>query len=241
MKKIAVFVEGQTELIVVREFLLRKFTWEVNLLCLELYSQTLRKVPYEYESPQAKFFYQIVNIGNDKRVLSAILEREKSLWDAGFVKLIGLRDMYSQEYRERVKPNRIINAELNEQFIAEALKVVDGAKSPDKIHVCFSVMEIESWFLGMHKFLERTNPNYNPENISNAIGHKLEDIDPEITFFHASDVLDQVFSIDGNRYKKHESDVEAILKQLQAEDFQELYDSPKCNSFNKFHDEVLTT
>ena len=239
MKRIAVFVEGQTELITVREFLLKKFGWEVNVICLELYSQSLRPVPYKHENPNAEFSYQIVNIGNDKRVLSAILEREESLWKAGFLKLIGLRDMYSREYRERISPEKTIDNTLNQEFLTETKKIIEGAKSPDKIHLCFSIMEIEAWFLGMYKFFERVKPNYTEENISSKVGCDISRVDPELTFFHPSDILDQIFSIDGNRYKKRESNIEAILSQLKTEDFDELYSAPKCASFNIFHDALL--
>jgi hypothetical protein len=240
MQKIAVFVEGQTELITVREFLKKKYTYEVDILCLELYKNSFQTVPYENKNPNSKQYYQIHNIGNDKRVLSAIIEREKSFWEAGFIKLIGLRDMYSKEYKDANSPSQEINSILNIKVIEETKKIVDASTNkPNKIKVCFSVMEIEAWFLGMYKFFERYNPKYSAENINAALGVDISKIDPEKTFFHPSLVLDKVFSIDGKRYKKRESNVEAILNQLQNEDFEELYSSPKCSSFIIFHDELI--
>jgi hypothetical protein len=241
MKKIAVFVEGQTELITVRELVLKTFSWKVNVQCLELHSQSFKEVPYQYDNPEADIYYQIVNIGNDKRVMSAILEREQSLWTAGFDKLIGLRDMYSKEYREKVAPSKSISQVVNGEFIqAKDDLLAHKAIRPNRIRVCFSIMEIEAWFLCMYKFLERLNPALNSVGITNSIGDNIETIDPEVTFFHPSNVLATVFALGGDSYKKRESNIEAILSQLQNDDFEELYSSEKCNSFNVFYDELLS-
>jgi len=101
MKKIAIFVEGQTELITVREFLLREFDYTVKIECRTLFKPgKFNKAPYDYNSSDAEFHFQIVNVGNDTAVLQRILEREKHMWNSGYEKIIGLRDMYSQIYGE---------------------------------------------------------------------------------------------------------------------------------------------
>jgi hypothetical protein len=197
-------------------------------------------VPFKYENPNSDLFYQIINVGGDKRVLSAILDREEGFWKAGFIKIIGLRDMFSEEYRKRTNPARTISAELNQTFIQEAQKVLtERAKSPENIKLCFSVMEVEAWYIGMYQFFEKSNPLYTEANISAKLGTDVSQIDPETTFFHPASVLNDIFSISGNAYEKHATDIGSILSKLEAADFEELYAAAKCASYNSFQDALL--
>lgn len=100
-------------------------------------------------------------------------------------------------------------------------------------------MEIETWYLGMFKFLERSNPKYTEESISTVLGVDIAQVDPEDAFFHPADELDKIFTLDGNRYRKRESDIESILSNLEGKDFDDLYASEKYSSFNRFTDELL--
>ncbi len=104
MRKFAIFVEGQTELITTREFLLREFEYAVDIECRTLFKLSqLKKISYDYPNPSAEFHFQILNVGNDNAVLKRILDREQFMWNSGYEKIIGLRDMYSKAYREDSK------------------------------------------------------------------------------------------------------------------------------------------
>jgi hypothetical protein len=60
MRKFAIFVEGQTELITVRELLLKKFNYVVSIECITLFKKgNLRKVPYDFSNPNAQFHFLI--------------------------------------------------------------------------------------------------------------------------------------------------------------------------------------
>jgi len=118
MVKTAVFVEGQTELIFVREFLLRYFDYQdIRLECFSLITEgNMSHAPYDFPFQDAKFYFQIINVGNDRAVLSNLLKREKHIWESGFQRIIGLRDMYSEEYR-KLANSRDIVASISAQFI----------------------------------------------------------------------------------------------------------------------------
>lgn len=94
MRKIAVFVEGQTELIFTRELILKCYEWQnVQLECYSLFNDgDLNPEDYAFPNPNASIYYQLLNIGNDKKVLSSILKREKYLFSANqaFDKIVGL-------------------------------------------------------------------------------------------------------------------------------------------------------
>ena len=107
MRRVAIFTEGQTELIFVREFLFRLVDpSKLSLECYELLAHNLSYVPFPYSSPSPEVHFLIIDAHGDKGVLSAIREREKKLIDSGFAKIIGLRDMYCRAYAERLSTYR---------------------------------------------------------------------------------------------------------------------------------------
>jgi hypothetical protein len=234
MRKLAIFVEGQSELITVREFLLREFEYSVNIECRTLFKpDKFNKTPYDYNSPDAEFHFQIVNVGNDNAVLQRILKREKYMWNAGYEKIIGLRDMYSEAYRE--ESQKIDNA-VTQRFIEGSRKTIqERSQSPEKILMCFAIMEVEAWFLAMYKVFEKLDSRLTVDYIKEQIAIDLEHVDPETEFFHPADQMEAIYQLAGMRYDKHKGDIEAIVSYLAKYDYQNLLESDKCNAFNRFY------
>jgi hypothetical protein len=144
MIKTAIFVEGQSELIFVRELIIKMFDYQnVWIECYTLFNDTnLNPTEYSFRSPEFQFYFQILNIGNDKKVISSILKREKLLFGgtAPFQTIIGLRDMYSKEYREMAKDAKIDNA-LNRKFIENhnnTIKTKSSHSEKNKISLCYN-------------------------------------------------------------------------------------------------------
>jgi hypothetical protein len=234
MRKFAVFVEGQTELIAVRELLLRKFDYFVSIECRTLFKNgELRKTPYDFDNPNAPFHFQIINVGNDNAVLSRILKREKFMWSAGYERIIGLRDMYSRAYRD-FSPK--IDYKINQQFIDGANETIKKqSQCPEKIIMCFAIMEIEAWFLGMYQIFERIDTRLTVEYIKTQIGIDLKNLNPEIEFFHPANQIEEIYKIAGLSYDKKRGDIEAIAKHLTLEYLTDLINSGKCHSFHQFY------
>ena len=79
MKKVAVFVEGQAELILVRELLIKMYNYQnVGINCYNLICDNLQYTHILMETKTAQNYYMIVNVGNDNSVLSKIFA--KSQW-----------------------------------------------------------------------------------------------------------------------------------------------------------------
>jgi hypothetical protein len=155
MKKIALFVEGQTELIVVREYLKRWFNYsDISIECRTLFTDgKFHNTPHDFLTPTPQYFFQIINVGNDNAVLSRILKREEYMWNAGYDKIIGLRDMYSKDYREIT---HTIDENVSNDFInAHHQTIKNRAKKPENIAMCFAIMETEAWFLGLSHIFEK--------------------------------------------------------------------------------------
>ena len=238
MKKVAIFVEGQTELIVVREYLLKWFNYEnIEIECRTLFTDSKFHIaPYDFVTPTPQYHFQIINVGNDNAVLSRILKREEFMWNAGYDKIIGLRDMYSKAYREM---STIIDANLNQEFINARIETInEKAKQPTKILMCFAIMETEAWFLGLSEIFELIDARLTNAFIQRATDKNLEIIDPEMAIFHPATLMNDIYNLVELRYRKHEGDIEALVKLIERADFESLLRRDKCNSFNVFHNAI---
>jgi hypothetical protein len=237
MTKTAIFVEGQTELVFVREYLLKSFYYQnISIECYTLFSDnSINKTEYAFPNDLADSYFQIINVGGDNSVLTRLLNREQYLWNVGFNRIIGLRDMYSKNYRELTTKQGQIDESLNQEFIQETLSTLQTrAKQPDKIDFCFAIMEGESWILGFHDCFEKINPLLNSSFINEKLGYDLEKLDPEITFFHPANVVKDIYQLAGENYSKSKGNIEAIMASLQKDDFDALMNSSKCSSFKQF-------
>lgn len=231
VNKTAIFVEGQTELIFVRDLLMKAYDYQnLYINCFELGSDGSFKdknSPFGHKS--ADFYFQIVLVGNDNSVLSAMLRREKWLEQQGFGRIIGLRDMYSADYLKQAG-HRMIKNELNEKFIRGHNERIKS----QKMFLCFAIMEIEAWILGIESIFEKMFSELTISYISNKLGYDLSIIDPEHTFFKPSGDVEKIFDLVNYAYNKNIENIYSILGHLSKEDFAQLYNAEKCPSFTTF-------
>ncbi len=239
--KTAIFVEGQTELVFVREYILKKFDYQnIGIECYTLFTDSNFNTseypfPNKEEAVNAENYFQVINVGNDNAVITRILNREKYLWNVGFSRIIGLRDMYSKSYRETAKEVGKIDFDLNEEFKQTTKKqIAKKAEKPNQIDFTFAIMEAESWILGFHHCFEKINPLLTVDYINEHLGFNLETINPETTFFHPAKIMEQIYELANETYKKSKGNIEAIMVSLQKEDFEMLRNSNKCASFEEF-------
>jgi hypothetical protein len=231
MIKTAIFVEGQTELIFIRELLLKIFEYQrIALECYTLFTDSnFNPTEYAFPNDKAEYFFQIINVGNDQSVLTRILRREKFMWDAGFSRIIRLRDMYSREYREEAH-NHKIDPAINQKFI-------DGVRGQIKsanIHFSFAIMEVEAWLLGLRKAFSKMNEKLTPAFIEEKLKVNLDTINPEEAFFHPANEVAAIFGLVGRNYNKSKGDINAIVSFIAREDYFELMESGRCDSFKEF-------
>ncbi len=240
MVKTAIFVEGQTELIFVREFLLRHFEYQdISLQCFSLVSGgNMEYAPYDFPLAEANFYFQIINVGNDRSVLSNLLKREKSIWENGFHRIIGLRDMYSKQYRETAKIKEI-NLAISANFIlAHQEEIQNSASRPNDIFFRFAIMETEAWLLGLQQVFENVDARLTTTFIQQNLGFDLNSIDPETEFFHPASIVEQIFALIDSAYRKKMGDVETLVSSLTKVDYQSLLESNKCASFLRFFEAI---
>jgi len=175
----------------------------------------------------------IINVGNDKAVLSRLLEREANLFKQGYSKIIALRDMYSNEYRKVVKDSTIKPA-VNEKFIDLTNEEIEQrASSPNNIHFHFAIMEIEAWLWGLSKVFQKIDSRLTIDYIKTKIGYHLDD-DPETTFFQPSKPLAELLQSINKSYNKSKGDVSSFESHIEKRDYENLRRSNKCQTFNSF-------
>jgi len=168
MNKVAIFVEGQSELIFLRQFLPLLLGWDkISFRCFKLYSDNMGNVPFNHSNKDAKVEFLILNVSSDEKVLSAIKEREKRFIQQGYEKIIGLRDMYSENYRKR-SPRKIDDT-LTREFVKNAHKEIVKMSEPARIKIHFAIMELEAWFLGMYNIFERLHSALNINYIEDKL------------------------------------------------------------------------
>ena len=237
MRKIAIFVEGWTEQIFVRNVFLRIFDLnKISFSCRTLFNLSkYNSAPYDYENSAAEFHYEIINIGNDNKVLTSILRREKFMWDAGFERIIGLRDMYSRAYREE---SRVIDLEVNQRFVAGHGASLERAQHPERIHFCFAIMEAEAWFLAMPDLLLKFDQRLTPALIFDELGVNISELDPENEVFHPSQLLDRIYQLANRRYDKKQSTIESLTNLIDASDLRALLEAKNGASFNHFFNKI---
>lgn len=239
-RKIAIFVEGQAEYIFVRDFLNAWYGYDTNTLgveCYEFRSSRANDIPYPVGSRNSEYFYQIYNVGNDRSVLSKMLKEAGRLKNAGFHLVIGLRDMFGDDYHKEVK-SRSIDQEVSQRFIDGYRKTIIDSCYRDILRFHFAIMEVEAWFLGMYRFLTTIDESLTPDLIMREIGLDVT-ADSEVIYYHPAKVIDDIYKLAGKQYGKHESDVQKITASLSKEDYLNLMNSNKCRSFGDFANDVL--
>ena len=99
-------------------------------------------------------------------------------------------------------------------------------------------MQVEAWLLGMNRLPIMIDSTLEAAEIKEKLGIDLSQ-DPEKSIYHPAVVLKKIFELSKRSYDKHTDDTEKILSQLNREDFEQLYRSGKCQSFQLFVDAVV--
>ena len=239
-RRLAVFVEGQTELVFVREFLKQWYGYDTSVIgfaCYNLQNNEFRDAAYQYGSEDSENYFMIVNVGNDNSVLSSIIGRLKFLRNKGFQLVVGLRDMYSSQYIKDARKHEIVD-EVSQRHVESVKEVLRDLEGGVFVDFHFAIMEVEAWFMGMDDFMERLDGRLTRDFVSQNLNISLDD-DPEKTIFHPAAELGKIYALVGKQYDKHKSDISSIMSLLTNDDYLRLIHSGKCNTFKMFAESLL--
>lgn len=238
MIKVAIFTEGQSELIFVRELLLRLVdASRIWLQCLELLSHRLSDVEFEHRCVEPEVFFLLVDVHGDEGVLSSIKEREINLVEkGGYERILGLRDMYCEQYLKNSPGN--IDDRVSAMIIDNCELVIQNMRYNDRIKILFAIMELEAWFLAMYNLFKKIDSLLSVDYIKNQTAIDLKDKDPEKEFYRPSQEVDTILNLCGMEYKKKKSEIENIAGKMVATDLVDARENDRCRHLGKFLEEI---
>lgn len=236
--KYAVYVEGKAELLFVADVLSKYSDYNPNAVgfrCINLNSDDYEYVPYPMQGDEsANRYYQIVNVNNDKRVVSKLKQDIPNLAQQGYEVIIGLRDVFGADYNSICGRQVIDKTLIEKMHQAQSQQMAfDGADT--RLH--FAIMEYETWMMAlMDKFIVSNGGN--PEKLFADAGVDYHS-DFENTIYHPYNKVQAIYKAIQLTYKKHEEDQFSFLSSLSKEDYETLRCSRRCASFKSFLDSLL--
>jgi hypothetical protein len=208
-KKLAIFVEGQTERILITRLLqeiagYKKVSVEVYQVRGDKANRKIQPLKSNLIEV-APFFILLYDCGCDSHVLSDIKKQHNSLTNNGYEKILGLRDLYPEPLENRTKV---------ENGIKGFLKTFQKNGIP--ISMILVIMEIEAWFLGEYSFLTKIDSCLTSNFILHNLGFDLNALDVE-QIPHPSEALNKIYQLIQRSYDKSETTVEEIASLLNYE------------------------
>lgn len=220
MKKIAFFVEGETEAFFVEKYLKEVVSQRNITFKTAKFSggknNSLRIVNLVNQVKSTSAEKYIVNIyisGCDNRVNSDIRDNITSLKNVGFQQIIGLKDLRG------VINGR--NTTINDlPLFEQANKLMFNGYIP-QVNVIIAVMEIETWFIGETNHYEQISPSLTYTLIVNSqcfikINPYISDL---TTITHPAETLNDIYSLVGAKYNKSKSERERTINALDFSNF----------------------
>jgi hypothetical protein len=204
MRKIAIFVEGQTELLFLDRLLVELATESglavehAEALGGATRARQLKFLKKQTLHPHHKYYVLIVNCAGDSNVKSDIIERYEGLRRAGYAAVFGLRDVYGMfHYEDVAKLRAMLNVGMPDGEIP--------------VHLFLAIMEIEAWLLGEYTHFQRVSPLLTIDRIRKQLHFDPARDDLEQRWHPAED-LDRIYKIAGTRYTKQRSNLERTLE-----------------------------
>lgn len=240
MIRYAIYVEGKAEMLLVAD-ILKKYSdynhYEVGFQCINLNNDKQEHVTYPRQgSTSSKKYYQIVNVNNDNLVVTRLKNDIPNLLANNFNVIIGLRDVFGENYDILNKGEHKIDDVLIDQMYKEQSQIINK-DGDEKIRLHFAIMEYETWMMALLKnFVERKGYNY--LDVLSQLNIDAES-DFEKTIFHPANIVKKIYELIGEKYGKHAEDQLSFLATLEKEDYEWLRSSGKCVSFCSFMDSLL--
>ncbi len=194
MKKLAIFVEGYTEVIFLKR-LLPEICGAHNIIIDHSVikgggrsPKKITQVIATKASETERYYVLIYDCMGDKLVAQRIREEHLYLTESGYSKIIGLRD---------VRPD-FTHADIPKLEI-NLTKYIKTKLIP--VEFILSVMETESWFLSEHTHFERIDPALSIQLIKTALGFDPSFDDMQLRL-NPKDDLNNCYNLVGKNYIK---------------------------------------
>jgi len=206
MRKLAIFVEGLTEQILVRQML--QSVLDRNRIAIQTVKITGgHSVRMSFTVMRAAhvdnltdYYVLVYDCGGETNVKSYMMTQREKLLKSGYKMVLGLRDVYPNfEQGDLPKLKRGLNHGLSQK----------GART--RIHL--AVMETEAWFLGEFHHFRKVNRKLTPEYIKKHAGFNPRTENMEARERPAED-MKVIYRLVGHDYTKKRDRLNAVVRKL---------------------------
>lgn len=215
--KMAIFVEGLTERLLVERLLYEiagRHNIHIRLESVFGRKGVRRIVLVSDDTPAEQRGYVLIrDCHGDDHVGSDIRDNYDSLVKAGYSDIIGLRDLFPKSIQDLP-----ILLGLSKRSLNYKLKTL-----PVRVKWIIAVMEIEAWFLAEHTHFTRIHKDLDIERIVRDLGFDPRIDDMENRNHPASD-LNSVYNLEGQAYDKTK---EVITRTINSLDIAIMYSEMK--------------
>ncbi len=206
MKKLAIFVEGLTEQILVRQML--QTVLDQNRIAIQTVKITgghnvrmsftvMRAAHVDF---QTDYYILVYDCGGETNVKGYMLAHREKLVSSGYTMILGLRDVYPNFERDQIpKLLRGLNHQLPQK------------KARTQIYL--AIMETEAWFLGEYRHLKKVSRMLTPEFVAKHLGFnpRTENMEDRN---HPSDDMKAAYQLAGHDYTKKRDRLNAVVRKL---------------------------
>lgn len=200
-KKLAVFVEGQTEQIFL-ERLIKEIAGAHNVhFVLKNFSKhrivNFRQIVRENE--EVRYFVLLYDCQNDDQVKSKIRYERENLEKAGYNFIIGVRDLYPRPFDDIPALERNLLYGLPTKGIP--------------IHIVIALTEIEAWFLQDYRHYPNISSGLDPSTFKAAFNFDPA-VDSAEAVHHPTGLLTNIYASVGEEYSKSRASVQRTVAAL---------------------------
>jgi hypothetical protein len=201
-KRLAVFVEGQTEQLFMQKMLIEvagRHNITINVVQARGRGQS-RAVTLEGQSSSSTPYYALIcDCGTDNRVASDILENYAGLVTAGYHLVLGLRDIH---------PAPDAEIPLIRNAVSRILP-----KGVVPAHLVLVIREIEAWFIVEDRHYPTIHQELNADLIRQKLDLNTATVDAESIPCPAA-TLHAAYQLKGRAYRKDRARVERTVDAL---------------------------
>jgi hypothetical protein len=207
MKRIAFFVEGQTEQIFVNRLIKEILgTSQINIIQKQFRGgsnipkqEIVRNSSF---SRNPRYEVLIFDCGSDNRVKSEILDNISNLRSRGYEMIVGLRDLYP------IPIDKLERLEKGLRFLPNKLK----ADAP-YFDIVIAVHEIEAWFMAETNHFRKIDKRLTGRYIREKLGFDPYSTNSE-TRVHPAKDLDNIYKLVGKSYTKKYNTTMRVVNKL---------------------------
>jgi len=217
MKKIAFFVEGQTELYFINKLLIeiagRK---NVQIQLEKFYGSGSPKrivVPKTQANASAPKYYALIyDCAGEENVKTQILEQIAGLIAQNYEEIIGLRDLYPLTDLAKLEDNLKNGVQLAGVQVIPPL--------PNEASIVVAVREVEDWFIAESNHFTCIHKDLQPAFIKSKLGIEPGVDDFSVRTTSAAEDLKEIYQLKGMTYKK---DAKRVERTVECLDYANLY------------------